>query len=77
MTLADALDVALAAYDEDEAEREAILDELLPALTSSAQLLRTVVSVAWHAGAHDAIREAVTEYQAQRAEIDAEAGEVT
>jgi hypothetical protein len=79
MTLADALKIALAAYDEDEAEREAVLEKLTPVLLGDRELLRAAIVYAWshtpqlYDGRADEIRAALTEYQVERAEIDAEA----
>lgn len=75
MTLREALDVALAAYDEDEGEREAILAALVPVVLGNRELLRAAIVRAWgdtgSRGA-DEICDAVNVYQAERAEIDAE-----
>jgi hypothetical protein len=71
VTLSTALEIALAAYDEDEAEREALLDALVPLLFDR-EMLRNALEWAWTSRA-DEIREALTAYQVERAEIDAEA----
>lgn len=72
MTLAGALDIALSAYHEDEAECEAILETLAPILLSSGRLLDAAIVAAWRAGRADRIRQALTTYQVQRADLDAE-----
>lgn len=74
MTLREALDVALAAYDEDEGEREAILAALVPVVLGDRALFAYALQNAWRVrdGAADQICEALAAYQAERAEIDAE-----
>ena len=87
MTLREALDVALAAYDEDEGEREAILAALAPVLLGDRALLTAAIIRVWEGGAWrpidggmrqdglprpDEIREVLAAYQTERAEIDAE-----
>lgn len=75
MTLAEAIDVALAAYDEDEAEREAIIDKLAPVLLGSPRALALAIRRIWQmrdAPGRNEIREALAEYQADRERIDAE-----
>jgi hypothetical protein len=75
VTLADALKIALAAYDEDEAERERILELLAPVLLGDRFTLETAIGFARGDRARRII-EAVTEYQQERARIDAEQAEV-
>ena len=74
MTLAEALRIALDAYNEDEAERERILELLAPILFGRSDLLRAAIDKAWRAWPADMRRSeaALTEYQAERARIDSE-----
>ena len=74
MTLREALDVALAAYDEDEGEREAILAALVPVVLGNWHLTSLAIESAWRTSPQraDMIREALAAYQVERAEIDAE-----
>lgn len=70
MTLVDAIKVAIEAYCEDEAEREAIVAALVPVLVDD-QALAYLIGLHWTQRS-DEICEAITAYQVERAEIDAE-----
>lgn len=71
MTLVDAINAVCAAYNEDDAEREAILELLVPVLVDD-QALASLIGKHWSERA-DEIRAAITQYQTERAEIDTEA----
>lgn len=75
MKINEAIEIALNAYDEDDAEREAILDALLPTLLTR-KLLRDAIADAWKVGRCEAVSAALAEYQAERARIDAEIRDV-
>jgi len=72
VTLDDAIKIALHAYAEDDQERERILELLVPIVVDR-NLLREACIRAWNLGCADHVRAALTEYQAERARIDAEA----
>ena len=72
MTLNEALKIALDAYDEDEAERERILELLVPIVLGRRGRLKAAIETAWWSS-NDEIIAAIAEYQAERAAIDAEA----
>lgn len=75
VNLADALKIALDAYDEDAAECEAILDKLAPILLVDRALLKRAIEAAWSVPGYAAeICAALAEYQEERTRIDAEAG---
>jgi hypothetical protein len=71
VTLREAIDTTIAAYDEDEGEREAILAALVPVLVDD-KALAYLIGLHWTERA-DEIREALAAYHVERAEIDAEA----
>jgi len=71
VTLLDALSAVRHAYDEDDAEREAILELLAPILLGTKPRLTSAIMTAWPDAA-DEIREALGTYQAERARIDHE-----
>jgi hypothetical protein len=72
MTLAEVLSIALAAYDEDDAEREAVLEKLRWFVFIDRQIIINNLTRAWHEGWEDEIRAAVAEYRTERAAIDRE-----
>lgn len=74
MQLKDAIQIAIAAFDENEDEREAIIDALVPVLLDDRARLASAIERAWRDGptAQDEIRQAITSYQVDRAEIDAQ-----
>lgn len=72
MTLADAIQIALAAYDEDAAEREAMLAALAAFVFVDKKVIVDNLTRAWSEGWEDEIRAAITQYQTERTGIDAE-----
>lgn len=80
MTLDEIVAAALAAYDEDDGERDTILVALMPALLGDRELLRAAITRAWTHGRGPAyaevddvraeISETIATYQAERRRID-------
>jgi hypothetical protein len=71
VTLLDALSIIRSVYEEDDAEREALLDALWPILLGDKTRLTSALMAAWP-DSSDEICEVIAEYQAARTKIDAE-----